>query len=290
MADKDIEIALTGNFISQKVKNYIHQHLQGWIHSSDGLLNVADFGNRRKTEQYLQEIENICRFFRNKSFATEPIKLYFFPTPLPKIIDYKKGSLDVEELNSACTFTYPETHFIALYREEEFQKVLFHELIHYDGLDATMPYTADRDFREKYHLTIPTRMPEVYAEIIGMLLNIQYSGGDFNYKYTVEKAFMTLQYQKIMNFFGIKNIENMSLLKSDTNLVTYFVFKLAFLQTIRKPLDYLKNAEKNGLLLKDPKTFLKHIDMGMNKLNRIEKINIPPEFKDTMRMTIVQKD
>jgi hypothetical protein len=229
---------------------------------------------------------------RSKKLDTQ-MKIYWFPTEYKKQMPANKKSLDVEEINSACTFHFPENSFIAIYRLEEAPKVLYHELIHYFELDNIIPIDEDQEYIKRFNLRSPCLLRETYCEIMGLLLNIEDISNrqdeDFDKLYKIEYAFSLLQTQKILDFYNIRNENEFHRLISNTNVFTYFILKTAVLLSIKNPVDFLKQMESRYFRLHSIEFLKTNINNGMTFLFRQNvKINNIPYLKNTLRMTIIE--
>jgi len=226
-----------------------------------------------------------------------PIKIFWFPTHFKKVIPVDKKTLDVNEINSACTFhPYADNgSFIVIYRIEEAKKVLFHELIHLFELDNNIPEKIENKIRNRYNLkfSLPCSLAETYAEFMGCLLNIYYlSNGDnekFNTYLAIEQAFSLYQIYKILKFFDINNMDDLNKLSSDTNLMTYYFLKTALL-THNNVKIFFYSLLNNSFKLDDHhltffSLYLDNLQNIPKYLKYIKDINIDD---NTMRMTIVE--
>jgi hypothetical protein len=171
--------------------------------------------------------------------------LYWFPTPLKKKINYRKQSIDVPEINSGYTLHSPGIPYICIYRYEEALKVLLHECSHFYHLDRKLSaYKYDNYFINKYDIKIDCSLMETYSEVIGVIMNIYFISGDFHNRekmyqlYLIELAFALQQCAKICDFFHILSIRELSKLKSNTNIMTYFFLKTAFMLSNLERVDF----------------------------------------------------
>jgi hypothetical protein len=288
-------------FVSENITNYIlkNTHTRSVINNDkyiittfitdDSLLENDIYDIRDRTEYFLKCV-NV------KSYEL-PVKIFWFPTPFKKVLPNDKLTLDVNEINSACTFFFGNipSSFIVIYRFEEAKKVLFHELAHLFNLEDGISYKYEMDLRNRYNLRpeLPCSLRETYSELIGCLLNIYYlSKGDstlFKQYLILEQVFSIYQIRKIFNFFNINNVSELHKLTSDTNLMTYYILKGAIL--LHRDIEVLfKSLLMDNLKLKDDnlKLFIKY-------LYNLE--HIPKYFKyikklhfdnNTMRMTLIQ--
>jgi len=231
--------------------------------------------------------------------------LYWFPTPLKKKINYRKQSIDVPEINSGYTLHSPGIPYICIYRYEEALKVLLHECSHFYHLEHKLSNNIyDNYFINKYDIKIDCSLMETYSEVIGVIMNIYFISGESNNRekmyqlYLIELAFALQQCAKICDFFHIRSIRELSKLKSNTNIMTYFFLKTAFMLSNVERVDFdafidsLFHTSK-PLVLENPDEFCRRIDENLqitiDTAVKYEEFNIdlPKEISDSMRMTIV---
>lgn len=290
--------ALSGRFVSEPINQYIIHNTTDRIEYDDEQVYLTTFIIKgiepvkiiECHELLITRTKYLCDITKNN----HKVILYWFPTTYKKILPDDKISLDVHEINSACTWHAGNNSFIAIYRWEEAPKVLFHELSHYFGLDEYLTINHNDYFLQKYNLNIPCSLAETYSEIIGFMMNIYHFSNGFNElfdkMFAVEMAFSVYQCQKILRFFNIDSPNEFYKLKSDTNLFTYYILKTVFIYNIN-PRDFLgKMINKPNPLVLDGE----HTDYLMNilkdNLEKIFEIEKIPEIKGlekTMRMTIV---
>jgi len=295
------KILFSTRFVTKDVINYIieNTHSIATINTPQYSITTFLMGNIQLNSE-IYDIEKRVKQFIDwiKPDIDElPIKIFWFPTHFKKTIPLDKKSLDVNEINSACTIHYGSvpSSFIIIYRLEEAKKVLFHELIHLFSLDSDIPANLENIIREKYNLkmSLPCSLAETYAEFMGCLLNIFYlSNGDndkFNTYLAIEQSFSLYQIYKILNFFQINNINDLNKLSSDTNLMTYYFLKTALI-THHNINYFFYSLLKNRFKLDEHHLafFVKYLDNLRNipkYLEYVKELNIDDT---TMRMTIVE--
>lgn len=301
---EEYKILFSTRFVTKKIIDYIVENTHSISLITNQKYSLTTFLNNDTDETNIKnEIfdmeRRVIRFIDwiQPNMKQLPIKIFWFPTKFKKILPNDKKSLDVNEINSACTIHYNNipNSYVVLYRREEAKKVLFHELVHLFHLDAYIPSILEYKIREKYNLNLmlPCSLAETYAEFMGCLLNIYYlSNGNteiFNKYLAIEQAFSLYQVNKILNFFKIDDINDLNNLKSDTNLMTYYFLKTALI-THENVTDFFYSLIRNKLLL--DKTHLSFFEQYLDNLKNlpsyikfIENIKLD---EHTMRMTIVE--
>ena len=312
MLDLSIEElkTLTGRFAFDDIREYVLKNVYERRIFKNERLHMTYFLMKGVSAQLIETTaqEMIRRTLLFDSLVpTRPttLMLYWFPTPLKKKINYRKQSIDVPEINSGYTLHSPGIPYICIYRYEEALKVLLHECSHFYHLEHKLSnYTYDNYFIEKYNIKIDCSLMETYSEIIGVVMNIYFISGELNNRekmyqlYLIELAFALQQCAKICDFFQIRSIRELSKLKSNTNIMTYFFLKTAFM---------LSNIERNDfyafidslfhtskpLVLENPDEFCRSIDDNLQMTIDVSTkysqfhIDLPAEISDSMRMTIV---
>jgi hypothetical protein len=297
----EYKVLFSTRFVTNTILNYImkNTHSISQIITPEYSIKTFHLDNTN-LESEIYDIENRVKKFISLTQPVReqlPLRIFWFPTQFKKMIPIDKNSLDVNEINSACTIHYgniPDS-LIVIYRLEEAKKVLFHELVHLFSLDVNIPPSLELKIRTNFNLNhkLPCSLAETYAEFMGCLLNIYYiSNGDkekFNRYLAIEQAFSLYQVNKILNFFKIDNINDLYKLTSDTNLMTYYFLKTAII--IDENVNNLfYSLIQNKLLLDD-----NHLPIFEKYLNNL--LNLPKYLKyikkeklddKTMRMTIVE--
>lgn len=293
--------ALEGIFICKKIKRYILENtINRIVHDTPLLLLTHyEFHNTEEKETadilYLRNImiDRALDFQMRTNMQEKKMIIYWFPTPFTKRIpSHPKESLDVEEINSATTFHSPN-NFVSIFRREEAPKVLIHELVHFFELDALLRST-DFGYTKRFKLRVPCLICETYSEIVAFLLNMEYvslsTGRDINELFIMERAFSTIQVKKILEFFNISEIDEFYKIRSNTNVFTYYILKTALLFMIDDPNTFINMLEESKFRIINMHPIKMMIDNGLLVLiDKMKEISqIPVEFKNTMRMTIIE--
>jgi hypothetical protein len=295
--NQDEQNALKGRFISRSISEYITKNVvDRHIYKSPLLFFTTYIFNDSNLEEVDSfrniMIERALDFQNRTNNKKNCMVIYWFPTMFKKEFPTDKNSLDVEEINSATTFHYPNNPFISIYRLEEAPKVLYHELSHFFKLDDILSYYDDDDYTRKFNLKVPCLLCETYSELLAFFLNLEdiskRTGDDFLELYTIEYTFSILQTQKILDFYNVSNDSQFDRIKSNTNVFTYFILKTAILKTISDPLLFLKEREKYDFKLHSSDYLKNCINEGLHLLFDEKIPKIPEELKKTLRMTIIE--
>jgi hypothetical protein len=197
---------------------------------------------------YLKSIKN----------TKEPrnIKMYLLLTPLKKELD-KNELASPKNINSG--YTDFSTNEIFIWREEEFEKVIFHEMIHYMDLDVRNMAFEDEDV--PINIDGPKSYYEAFTDLQGIMYYLIYVsiviGKSVNSLFDIEYQFIKNQAHKLNDVFKLDSWKN-----DEDNILKKTVKQLspAFTYYIIKYLIMKKIIETNNYdLLNNPKDLIKEI-------------------------------
>lgn len=241
-------------------------------------------------------------FFRNFTKKDIPVKLIILFTNQKKYFPTKKILITPENMNSGCT----DGDFVYIWRKEEFEKVLIHELIHYFHIDYHECDTTK--LKNAFHQLINIEgvdvINEAYTEIMAFTINSMIKSIEYNvsidYIVNYEIAFTHFQIAKIINLFGGKNCDDLYkiLIKQNTSLASYIIAKGILQNNYQLVLYYfdnnvLSNKMKDQQFKNYEKMFinLMHRSSLNNKminlfLNLIQNSRDDKFIYNTLRMTL----
>jgi hypothetical protein len=205
----------------------------------------------------LMRIEIIKRYFNNVNNLT----LYIYPTKFKK--HFNKGVLGLFEINNGSRSNYSDTDdMILLWRKEELNKVLIHEVIHSVSYDKFIYDTDYVDNKIKTVLNILVHISgneiitELFANILNSMINIIEDNTIHNHIsnkklynnylkiYNYELRFGLLQTAKILHHNGYNNMEQLErnnihtkVFLQKTNIFSYYILKTALLNNLDKYLN-----------------------------------------------------
>jgi len=163
---------------------------------------------------------------------------------------------------------------IFIWREEEFEKVIFHELMHYMDLDNRHIKFNDNvlihnvnDFKSYF---------EAFTDFWGIIYHLIYvslvTERSINSLLQIEFKFMENQANLINNFFKLNNWEHKKEIKQNSPAFTYFIIKYMIFEKVINSNDIT--------LLDNPEKLI--LNVLLNKFKTKEFIKLPP------RMTLIQ--
>jgi hypothetical protein len=186
------------------------------------------------------------------------INIDIFMTPFKKKISKDTKILTSCEVNSGFT---SHNYKICIYRKEELNKVLVHELIHYLELD--LDEVEFPDFYNYFNLekSNDIKLNEAYTEILALVFNsiiISKSLTECKKILNIELKFSLYQVGKILNLYEFMNAHdffkpntNDNRFKQTTSVFSYFIIKTILLFNIDTFLDLYYNKQINKYNFKD---------------------------------------
>jgi hypothetical protein len=129
--------------------------------------------------------------------------------------------------------------FVLLWRNEEYEKVLIHELCHYIGIDHRI-FTNDtiQDVNNYFNIDGINHINESYNETIASIINMCWKSYKLNMNlndiYFIETKFLILQTIKIIKFFGGNNYDDLFKITiiQNTSGISYIILKMILFYNI----------------------------------------------------------
>jgi hypothetical protein len=204
------------------------------------------------------------------------IHMYLILSPLKKEI-IKDEIVSPKHINSGYTDYISNEIFI--WREEEFEKVIFHEMIHYMDLDVRNMAFEDTDL--PIIINGPKSYYEAFTDIHGIMYYLIYisiiTGRSVNSLFQIEYQFIKNQANKLNDVFNLEDWDNKSKSKKSINqqspAFTYYIIKYLIIKKIVK--------EDNFDLINNPKELLKEIFKSGFQSEKFKDLN-------SSRMTLIQ--
>lgn len=276
------EMVKNFNNKSEIVFNYKSNKLCFFIYKTD-TFNITDLVIKAVKAFSFLEVLNIKN--NNIRINYSPIK---FKKNLP---DY--DIIGVNTVNSGFT-TLGINPYISIFREEESDKVLIHEMVHYLRLDFV---SKDNNFINNKIINEVNinnvdyiNFFESYTESIGVIFNSIFnciltqtninSYFDMELKYMQDTILNLLNHSKIDNINNLFNKGKSNILQQKTSVLSYYILKYGLLLDVDKLLDnyFPKNKWFNIDILRLYNMSKKNL---LNKKLSHNKINI----NKSMRMT-----
>lgn len=235
------------------------------IYESDTIKIYLYFVDKKPNILLISKIISFLRkLFNNDSYIN---LIIFYGNQKKYLLQKSNKYIYSDSVNSGSTL---QGKLIMIWRNEEFYKVLIHELIHYFGIDF---YTNDsiydeiyKIFEKKYNIDGVDRVNESYTETLALLIHsIIYSvihNIDLNKIIQYEILFSYFQIAKIFNYFGSKIYFHQK-----TSVCSYYVVKCLFLMNIVTLLNYWK---KNGFYIENNKKYIQLYNKLLNSSHQLD--------------------
>ena len=258
-------------FVPSSIKRYVDGNMKGYLHMKTYLCNVeveviyalfkqSEINNLRKVEKKIKKALRILRFllfYVGSSNKVKKITINLYLTLQKKTLPKNQiKTLNEDTCNSALTYACAEEGEVLVFREEEWKKVLIHELFHSLCLDFSgISYLLLKDkFKDLFKVKSDYEISEAYAEYWATILNSCFISFDIlddkeNYEQfglysefciQFERIFSLFQLVKILDYMGLrykdlvsdgkmaKSLKNI-LYKEETNVLSYYIIKAVLL-------------------------------------------------------------
>jgi hypothetical protein len=273
-----------------------------------------------KINPLIRRIFFISNLYSKLSKDSTPLKCIICPTILKKKIPSNKIVLGPNNVNSGLSI--PSHREIVIWREEELNKVLTHELIHTFKLDEMLYETNDikKYIYNTLNISKNTEINpnEAYTEALTILLNTIFNIVDLNNKnknnknnnnknnnnknnknsyqykkyvkqindeidFSIKQASKILIYNSYSSFDELissknntinsnnKNKKNNNKWKQESNVLSYYILKIAILYNLNDFFKYLKTTD--NLYINNTNNFIRLLDKSLNNKDFINKIN-----------------
>ena len=193
-----------------------------------------DFVKLERITQRIGVLYTFLKQFMRFKFPNE-LFVYFYFTHLKKMLPSKRGKvLGYYEVNTGVTIA--RGNEIAVYRQEEYFKVLIHESFHTLGLDfAVMDIKLQNKLlKDIFKVNEDILLSESYAEFYATILNLMFLTyeknfrrfkSNFLYLLEKEKHFKVFQMVKMLNHMSMRYTDFFqdNQFKENTNVFAYYV-------------------------------------------------------------------
>jgi len=261
---------LDNKYIPQYISNYISTNSFGYMKLSTMISGIkiniyfmffkkSDFNHLKNIEENLFYTLRVIKFFTFylRNSKVKDFDIFLFLTKFKKTLPKSQiTTLSQENCNSAVTYACATKGELLLYREEEWKKVLIHELMHSLCLDFSGINYSTLKSRVKtiYNIKSDFLISESYCEYWATILNCAFISHEFlQDKHDTEKFLLYLQFciqmETIFSLFQcVKVLNYMSLVyenlfkddsisvtfrsilyKENTNVFSYYILKLILL-------------------------------------------------------------
>jgi len=257
---------------------------------------------KKRINKIIKIIKTIKDFF-GRSHASQHITIYDISEKknLPK---YNNETIIPDNCNSGyCNVLYnsKKNGDIVLYRNEEFYKVLIHELMHANFVDYQIIMNQNKSNMNKkictnYNILLNEAFTETFSCLLNMIIIHYETKINIDIIFKNELNFMLKTYNKLLKYYNINKIEDIIVkngcvkyFKQKTNVFSYYILKfLNYLYII----DFLKLVEKNtnkNYIVKDGTYNKQYVNYVFKNINSLNKYIKKDEIKDrSLRLTLYE--
>ena len=279
-----------GIYITKKIKKKLNKLNKLKIITYDFLktnVEIILYYNtitQKNINQIIDTINFIITLFNYLNNYRENIKIHIYYSNNNKKINInKKNELIPENINSAFTTfykneTYDNQNYIVIYRTEELNKVLIHELLHLYNLTN---YKIEGNIelvkliKTEDKILISEAYVESFATLLYTFLYSKNNNKDFYDLLNQQIIFSLFQSSKILLNQNIKKLKYPIEITEKANAISYHFIKSAILYNLNKYNNfdnfYLNN--RNKIQMKIMNDFNKKILFSLQNKNFIKIVN-----------------
>lgn len=221
------------------------------------------------------------------------IDMTLYLTDNKKILNPDDTMLGTNEINSGVSiFQSGTTPQINIFRKEEINKLIIHEMVHCLDMDDR---NIAIDFSKIFNIPPQNdyKVYEAYTEFMAVVINTMISHDKENWQaaFAAEQRFALFQIAKILVHYGFANISEFNRpyccdkFRQETEVFSYFFIKAALLFRADEFLARETQSRKIYIEFAKNPQFLAHIDAYMAYIIANRR-NIPIDLWNTLRMTI----
>lgn len=283
-----------------------------YIDNDDYLLSIYYY-NIDNIKEYLTNIIFIIYIIKNinEKYKISNVKKYNIIIFFANQKKYLFADM-ITPMNMNSGSSIMET-YVTLWRKEEYEKVLIHELCHYIGIDHKIFINNNiKLINNNFNIKGINHISESYNETIASIINMCWKYYKLNYLYNFriniqkiydyEMKFLLLQTAKIIDFFkGIKGDDLFTInIQQNTSGLSYIVLKMILFYNINDFIDLINEfniicdndnkIEKYNQFLEDKiynKSYIKIIDYILYEIKKRKKNNKDKFIYKTFRMSAI---
>lgn len=255
---------LQGNYGVEEIKNYIkdkeaNKKDKKFVYSFEiendngikreiKLIFVDYLGHSRSVyNKYAERVFMVLYLLRNTSdYCSKSLKIYCYMTPFKKLLPESRSEvLSSKHINTGVTYQCIKNNEVCVYRQEEWFKVLIHELLHAHGADMHINFSP-----KQFYINSKVYVGEAYVEFWAVYLNSVFAAyylakhdnilQNTNYLFSeylakfirAERIFSLIQVNKILRHNNVKYSDLFTprnRYREKTNVFAYFILKSIFL-------------------------------------------------------------
>lgn len=225
----DINCLITWETFSIKQKNKITLIKPSLLNETTYINKFYIKTDRKTLYKFLKRIKYMILLFeylKTKTNDNRKIEIYLILSKLEKIYPLDNSIIDVPNVNSGYTDLLED--YIFVWRQEEFEKVLIHEMIHFLNLEKRDHF--NRSFRLpniKGHVDFH----EAFTDFWGILYHLIYinivTNKSIKLLFEIELSFIKNQAKQMNNYMNLGTWNNSPniLVKQKTPAFSYYIVK-----------------------------------------------------------------
>ena len=276
------EKLILSKFISQDVINDIISRTKFYATIVGKNREIIIFGKtKEEIKIYIMKTLMLLNYFNLFHYNNTKINIFSFLSDRKKKFP-KDNFYTPYHVNTAYSIAKTE---IVMFRKEEYEKVLIHELIHFYKLDIYERQPQLRKLFPKFNFTFNPN--EAYTDFFAILLHILYVNHMTNISLKklikIELGFINHQAKKILSKANVNNIKNLlKIFNQSTSVFSYFILKSAMfnnknlLETLNLndfSIDFMKipetyTSKKWNKLLKNQNNLLSSNNQKMSYISK----------------------
>ena len=271
-------------------------------------LSIYYYNDNINIQEYISNIlkiifliDEIAKFYK---IVVNDYDVIIFLGLNKKYLFNNKKILTPMNINSGATLL---SSYVSLWRMEEYEKVLIHELLHYIGIDYHL--FNNHEFSDKikniFNINGINHINESYNECVAAIINMCWKSINYNFNintvYHFETKFLIFQTNKIIRFFNGNNAYDLCNIKisQTTSALSYIIIKTILFLNIANILqiikmcniklntnDKIKEYEQLLLQLITEKKYLDILQQNFHIFPSINKTNKIKFIERTMRMSV----
>jgi hypothetical protein len=297
------------SFIPNYIKQYIDNNKQYQISYSTKLNNrnirvvFTTFKNTtsselKKMNKWIEQIYSLIYFLSTLSHkkCSKSLTIYLYMTDFKKMTPFSSSeTLGPGNVNTGLTRRCAIDNEVVIYREEEWFKVLIHELIHSFGLDFHSSDDERKELNAIFNVKSEYIFEEAYTETWARILNCVIcsfhalndikNGDDFllslNFTLQLERIYSLYQCDKILRLMNLqfkdilKKNKQTSHFREETNVFCYYVLGGILMNNYGHFIKWcvINNKNNNGELQNKKRNMIQFVSTSSNKRNFISFIN-----------------
>jgi len=267
-------------FVDKKIINlqFIYSLLIEW-NNNNKIIIKTNVKNIKSIILKIKILIYLIEYIKSISINSDKsVFIILILSNLKKIYPIKKKIITSKNVNSGYTdFT---NNVIFIWRYEEFEKVLFHEIIHFCKLDKSTHYISNIINTDNNSHNYFEAITDLYAILYHIIYISIITKIELKILLELEISYIKNQAMKLNNFFNLQNWKNKpnKYINQNTSAFSYYILKYLLFEYLLTLQDcdiykYLNDINYNDLLNKI-----------LNKpFNQKEFINL-----DSMKMTLLQ--